>query len=492
MTSPEKLQQYNSTSFSRLPLPSLGLRVSERKLLLLTFDLFLLNASLFLSVYFLTDLLPDRRVPFWALKWFITLSLLYVILASAFDAYNLARAASIPYTLRAVIPAAGLTCLLYFAIPWLTPRVETRLQAFTFVGMAVGATALWRFIYARLFVQPAFQHRALVVGAGQSGRALAQALREQQVHKDPNPFRGAGYRLLGFIDDDPARHEQAILGIPVLGCSQKLLEAVRALNVDEVIISITHAHQIRPELFKALLSCRELGIPVTSMPTVYERLTGRVAIHHASRNLEIAAGYDDNPFRRFYGLFKRASDFTLSLIGLLALILAIPLVALANRLLSPGPLFFRQTRVGCGGKPYTVIKFRSMIPDAEQHCGPVWARRDDERITPFGRWLRRTHLDELPQVINVLRGEMSIVGPRPERPQFVDRLSDTIPFYRARHAVRPGITGWAQIHQDYGDSFERAQEKVEYDLYYVKHANPLLDLHIILRTVSKVLTLRGR
>jgi lipopolysaccharide/colanic/teichoic acid biosynthesis glycosyltransferase len=169
-----------------------------------------------------------------------------------------------------------------------------------------------------------------------------------------------------------------------------------------------------------------------------------------------------------------------------------PAVWLGNRLWSPGPLFFCQKRVGRGGRPFTVIKYRSMVPDAEQECGAVWASEGDNRVTVFGSFLRKSHLDELPQVINVLRGEMSLVGPRPERPEFVGQLSELIPFYRARHCLRPGITGWAQIHQNYGDSIEGAKEKLEYDLYYTKHAGPMLDAIIILRTISKVLGLRGR
>jgi lipopolysaccharide/colanic/teichoic acid biosynthesis glycosyltransferase len=193
-----------------------------------------------------------------------------------------------------------------------------------------------------------------------------------------------------------------------------------------------------------------------------------------------------------YGLVKRIVDIMGALVAAIPFCLMIPVVALVNLIASPGPLFFRQTRVGRGGKLFYVVKFRSMRPNAEFDSGAVWASENDARITRVGRFLRGTHLDEVPQVINVLRGEMSLVGPRPERPEFVATLSKSIPFYRARHAVRPGITGWAQIHQDYGDSYERAREKLEYDLYYLKRQSPILDTEIILRTVTKVLGLKGR
>jgi lipopolysaccharide/colanic/teichoic acid biosynthesis glycosyltransferase len=235
-----------------------------------------------------------------------------------------------------------------------------------------------------------------------------------------------------------------------------------------------------------------MGAPVVSMTTLYERLTGRVAVEHASQNIENATGQSDSAFLRMYGVAKRIVDLVGAFLAGIPFLILIPFVMLANAFLSRGPLFFRQTRVGKGGKLFEVVKFRSMNPDAEDQSGAVWASEDDDRVTALGHWLRRTHLDELPQVINVIKGEMSLVGPRPERPEFVAALSQSIPFYRARHAVRPGITGWAQIHQDYGDSYERAKEKLEYDLYYLKRQSPVLDTEIILRTFTKVLGLKGR
>jgi exopolysaccharide biosynthesis polyprenyl glycosylphosphotransferase len=396
------------------------------------------------------------------------------------------------YSLRATAPAVFLAGIVYLAIPWLTPPVMSRMQAFLFVLLAVGGVSVWRLVYARLFVQPAFLRRALVVGAGNSGRMLAQALQSEQTRGDPNPFRGTGHVLVGFVDDNPTYQEKVVANVPVIGTSRELTRLVFRLGIDEVIVSITHAQQICPQLYEAILDCREMGVPITSMLGVYERLTGRVAVEHAGRNVELAAGRNDGPFQRFYVAYKRLTDLIGGLAGGVVLLFTIPPVWIGNRMWSSGPLFFCQKRVGLGGRPFTVIKFRSMVPHAEQESGAVWAAEGDDRVTGFGRFLRKTHLDELPQVINVLRGNMSLVGPRPDRPEFVGQLSEQIPFYRARHCVRPGITGWAQIHQNYGDSFEGAKEKLEYDLYYTKHASPMLDAIFILRTISKVLGFRGR
>jgi exopolysaccharide biosynthesis polyprenyl glycosylphosphotransferase len=193
----------------------------------------------------------------------------------------------------------------------------------------------------------------------------------------------------------------------------------------------------------------------------------------------------------FYLLTKRITDIVLGLVGLIGLVLLFPIIALAIYLDSPGPIFYRQERSGKGGKTFNVFKFRSMIPNAETQGKAVWATKDDPRVTHVGKFLRRTRLDELPQVINVLFGDMSIVGPRPERPQFIEQLQESIPFYRARLSVKPGLTGWAQVKYRYGSSVEDALMKLQYDLYYIKHQSLLLDALVILRTVKVVLTFKG-
>jgi lipopolysaccharide/colanic/teichoic acid biosynthesis glycosyltransferase len=214
-------------------------------------------------------------------------------------------------------------------------------------------------------------------------------------------------------------------------------------------------------------------------------------VEYAERDLSLIASAPDNPGQRLYQISKRFVDVTLALIGLLAMGVMIPFVALANALTSPGPLFYRQHRITQGGRPFIMIKFRTMVIDAEKSCGVVWATDCDPRVTLIGRWMRRLRLDELPQVINVLQGEMSVVGPRPERPQLVSEISAALPIYRARHSVRPGITGWAQIRYRYGDSVEDARIKLEHDLYYIKHAGLFQDILIILQTLPTMLRGEG-
>jgi lipopolysaccharide/colanic/teichoic acid biosynthesis glycosyltransferase len=263
------------------------------------------------------------------------------------------------------------------------------------------------------------------------------------------------------------------------------------LHAEEIVLAITHRHTMTAAAFDALLECRERGLHITTMAALYERLLGRVPVEHVGRDVAAVLPTDSVPSLRLFYTLKRGIDLLAGIVGGLGLCIVIPFVALANALWGRGPLFFRQKRVGMGGKIFLVCKFRTMVPDAEHDTGPVWSRKDDPRTTSVGRFLRKSRIDELPQIINVLRGEMSLVGPRPERPQFVEQLAAQIPFYRARHAVRPGITGWAQVRYRYGSSVEDSRIKLEYDLYYVKNQDLALDALIMLKTLAVVFSLQG-
>jgi exopolysaccharide biosynthesis polyprenyl glycosylphosphotransferase len=474
--------------------PSLGLQVSERVLLLRVVDILLLNGALLLALVISTEYWPDSGPLFFAWKWPATLIVVWILFSALFDLYDLARAASTTYSLRAAVPAAALTAVTYLAIPWFTPTLANRTYGFAFLVLSVAAIAIWRFVYAQLFTQPSFQRRTIIVGTDQPGQILAQALLKRRFAQvDANPFRGTSHVPLGFVTyDDLAQERSSVAGLPVLGDARHLIRLARELNVEEIVLALPGDMPVDRQLYEAIMDCRELGIDMAKMTTVYERLMVRVPVECAGWDVETAAGIKDTPFMRLYMGLKRLADIVVGLCGLMVLALMIPAIALVNKFTSPGDLFYYQQRVGLGGRPFRIIKFRSMRPDAESAKGATWAQTDDDRVTPVGRWLRKLHLDELPQVINVLRGEMSLVGPRPERPEFVGQLSREVTFYRARHGLRPGITGWAQIHQDYGSSVADARVKLEYDLYYVKRLSLWLDVVIMLRTITKVFGLRGR
>jgi exopolysaccharide biosynthesis polyprenyl glycosylphosphotransferase len=468
-----------------------GVRLTppERRFLLAGCDLLLVNGALVGALVAWGDFPPRLAALTANFKWFLTLSVVWLILAAALDVYDLVRAASTTQSILYAGLAAGLAGLFYLAIPWLTPPLGSRLQAFGFVGLAVVGIVGWRAVYAQLLFQPLFQRRVLVVGRGAASRALARELHAAASAPRANPFRGSGCRVVGYVEDELGPPRGPPLSTPILKPTDNLVHLARCLGADEIIVA-DEGH-LSPLLREAIMDCREVGLAVTPLSLAYERLTARLPIEYAAQDVSIIVGAADSPSARLYWAGKRLMDVVISLIGVSLVGLLSSPIALANALSSPGPLFYRQHRVGRGGRPFVLIKFRTMIPGAEAVVGAQWAASDDGRATPIGRWLRRTRLDELPQFINVLRGEMSVVGPRPERAQFVGQLMHHLPLYRARHAVPPGITGWAQLRYHYGNTIEDARIKLEYDLYYVKYAGFFLDLLIILQTIPSMLQLKG-
>ncbi|HHY55683.1 MAG TPA: sugar transferase [Chloroflexi bacterium] len=468
---------------------TLRLRISERRLLLIALDLTIISFALWLALTTQPALAWRPVMTPLYLRWFVTLVGVWLAVAFIFDLYDLPQAAHPRRAVQSVLGAGLMTVIVYALIPWLTPPLLSRFLIVVFAASALIGLGLWRFTYARLFTQPWTKQRLLIVGAGRAGVELAHNL--SHAGGVPNPYRGSGYELVGFVDDNPALQEQTVAGAPVRGDHTVLTTLVNTLQIDEVVVAITNRHAIRAELLEALVTCAERGCRVTTMSALTERVLGRVPVLYIGHNLEEAFPVQDDVGVRLNAILKRVIDLAVALMGLAVLGGLLPWVALANRIASPGPLFYRQVRVGRGGRCFTIYKLRSMTPDAEAATGAVWAAVGDSRVTPVGRWLRRTRLDELPQVINVLRGEMSIIGPRPERPEFVERLTREIPFYRARHGVRPGLTGWAQVQYEYGRTIEDARIKLEYDLYYVRHASLLLDLQILFRTVAIALQMKG-
>ena len=378
---------------------------------------------------------------------------------------------------RASVQLVILWAIAYFLLP---PWTLVRHVLVVFALGAAVAMPIWRRLMSGVLSASAFRRRVLIVGAGHAGRALLEAIRSEA----PGDFDVAG-----FVDDDPELVGASVDGVPVVSDRHGLVEAAERLGVGEIALAVTHG--VHAELFQALMDAREQGLAVTPMPVLFESITGRVAVEHIGDHWAVALPLDPPEASGLYPLVRRALDLAFAILGGLLLGLLLPLLALLIRLDSPGPVFYGQTRVGRGGRPFRLFKLRTMRNDAEAG-GPEWAAAGDPRVTAVGRWLRRTRLDELPQVLNILRGEMSVIGPRPERPEFVERLASEIPFYRARHAVRPGLTGWAAVNQDYAASTADALVKLQYDLYYIKNESPLLDANIVLRTLAIVLGLRGR
>jgi exopolysaccharide biosynthesis polyprenyl glycosylphosphotransferase len=488
----------------------LSLRFSERKLLLAAVDTVLINCALLITILTRDDLFSPSHDFSYRYSWSISLIITWFLFAFLFECYAFANSANIRRAVVRIGSAAVMTSAVYLMIPYVTPSLPTsRLEVLTFPVILLVSLAAWRIIYAKVLVAPHFQQQALIVGTGPVGRTLAHMIYTMGAG-DGKSSESVGYHILGFVSADSATQADAIENLPFLGSYQDLVRLVRRLHPDELIIAdellvgmiASEAPSDQPrrrrfdqagsELFGAILECSEMGISITTAAMLYERLTGRVPVEYIGRALRAALPFDQSATQRLYMMLRRLFDIGVSLIGCLFLAMLIPLVWLTNRFTSPGPLFYFQERVGRGGQQFAVIKFRSMIVDAEKYVGTVWAAENDPRITPVGRLLRKVRLDEFPQFWNILKGEMSLIGPRPERPYFVSQLTQQFPVYRARHAVKPGLTGWAQVKYRYGASLEDSVMKLQYDLYYIKRQGIALDCEILLKTISVVLGLKGR
>lgn len=373
---------------------------------------------------------------------------------------------------------AGLVALLiiYYVFPPLT--VGRGVLAFYFVLSFVGILSI-RALYRWLGEEDTLAENLIILGTGSTAQRVAREILQR---------RPWSVRVLGFLAEDPADVGRRIVNPTVIGTVDELPLLARRLRIGLIVVALDDRRGKLP--VNDLLRCRIDGVRVEEGAAVLERLTGQIPIKNLRPSwLIFSRGFDES---RLLRRLKIAGEFVVALLMLVVAAPVMLLVALAIRMTSPGVPIYRQERVGERGRSFQLLKFRTMRIDAEAATGPVWASAaNDPRITRLGRFLRKTRLDELPQLVNVVRGEMSFVGPRPERPHFVNALRQVIPFYDERHTVRPGITGWAQIGCGYGASIEDAELKLQFDLYYIKHMSFAFDLSILLDTLKVVVVGRG-
>jgi sugar transferase (PEP-CTERM system associated) len=364
-----------------------------------------------------------------------------------------------------------------FHFPGLRDVASDTYKLIVLVLLGFAVVWAWRAGFHWFFYKWNFGERVLILGSGTSARETARLIREHPM---------SGFEVRGLVGD-PADGPGAADDPPVLGEPQRLAELAAAERVARVVVALEERRGTLP--VQSLLACRLAGITVEETEAMYERITGKIAITSLRPSyLIFQRGFVKHPVT---AATKRVIDIVASLVGLLASFPICVLTALLIKLDSRGPVFFKQERVGQDGEIFNVLKFRTMRVDAERESGPVWAQQNDPRVTRIGRILRLTRIDEIPQMVNVLIGNMSFVGPRPERPKFVDELSHQNPYYVLRHTVKPGLTGWAQVMHHYGASYEDALEKLRFDLYYIKNMSPFFDLNIILRTGGVVLFGKG-
>jgi exopolysaccharide biosynthesis polyprenyl glycosylphosphotransferase len=454
--------------------------VSERKILLRLLDLVAIFAGLYtLSIYFdfeYLDINADNSVALILLGVYIS------IFGTIFEIYDLQKASRIDTTFRNIVITASIVVLFYLLTPVLSPYLpEERIQIVYFYITIIFSILLWRVLYINLIESPRFYKRVLLVAEVSNIDGLVKSL----ATADSN------YKIVGFINSEASTSESVkFKGLKEFD-HKDFLEIIEKERISEVLVASFNTEAILAEVYHDLMLLLEGGFKIRDYSQVYEELLFRVPIQFVGKDFYKYFPFSRSNENKLYIFFQRGFEIISSIVGLIFGALLIPFVLIGNLIGNKGPLFYSQERVGKNSKLFKILKLRTMIVNAEKD-GVTWAKKNDIRITAFGKFLRRSRLDEIPQFYNVLKGDMGIIGPRPERPFFVHELSRIIPFYETRHIIKPGLTGWAQVKTRYGSSIDDSLTKLQYDLFYIKHRSIFLDFNIFIKTMSTILFYRGQ
>lgn len=454
--------------------------VSKRLIMLIFGDLLIVNGSIFLSAILRLGLNAGwgyiQSNP-WS---FILTGWIYIITFFSMELYDIRKdfkSIGNVMTITLASTSAFVITTLLFYMNW---SLRIGRGVFILNGILIILFIIgWRILYSYLLEQPIFKRNVLIVGAGWAGKTILQEI---------NVAKKSGMKAVGFIDDDPSKKGNLIEGYPILGDRYSINNVIRQNDVDLIIAAITH--EKHADLIKALINCSWKGIDIIDMPAIYEQLTGKIPFKHINNMwmLHIAIGKP----KLYSRLIKPVLEAGIALILFVLLIPVMVILAIVIKCDSRGRIFYTQERVGKDGRKFTIMKFRTMVENAESLTGAVYAADNDHRITKIGRFLRKWRLDEIPQLLNVVKGDMSLVGPRPEREVFIREFEEKIPFYTQRLLVRPGLTGWAQVKFPYASSIEQTEEKLQYDLYYIKNMSFILDFVVFLKTIRVVLFGKGK
>lgn len=457
---------------------SINFEISERKILLRLLDIvFVLGGLHIIGSYFNFEYFTLSKESWY---WAFVLAVYITLIGTVFELYDLQASSRLDTTFKNVVLTSSVTVLFYLLTPILTPFLPVkRIEIIYFYLTILVSIFLWRMIYVSLFNSPRFYKKVLLIGEASHITSMVKSLNEI----DPN------YDIIGFINSEDRNDFQ--LGSLKEFNTKELLDVVKSYKISEIVVASYNAEAITPELYSKLINLLERGHVIREYTQVYESLVHRIPVQFVGKDFYKYFPFSRSNQNRLYLFFSRTLDILISFIGLIFMVLVSPFIILGNLIANKGPLIYKQERVGKNGKLFNIIKFRTMIADAENK-GVQWAKQNDVRVTKFGRLLRNTRLDELPQFINVLRGEMALIGPRPERPYFVKELSQMIPFYETRHIIKPGLTGWAQVKMRYGASVDDSLTKLQYDLFYIKRRSFFLDVNVIVKTISTILYYRGQ
>ena len=454
--------------------------ISKRLILLIFGDLLIVNGSIFLSAILRLGVSAGwgyiQSNP-WS---FILTGLIYIMVFFSTELYDIRKDFKSIGNVMAITLASTSAFVITTLLFYMNWSLRIGRGVFILNGILITLFIIgWRILYSYLLEQPIFKRNVLIVGAGWAGKTILQEI---------NRLQKSGLRTVGFIDDDPQKKGKLIDGVPVLGDRYTIDKVIRKKGVDLIVAAITH--EKHADLIKALINCSWKGIDIVDMPAIYEQLTGKIPFKHINNMwmLHIAIGKP----KLYSRLIKPILEAIIASILFILLIPVMVVLAIVIKCDSRGRIFYTQERIGKDGRKFTIMKFRTMVENAESVTGAVYAADNDPRITKIGRFLRKWRLDEIPQLVNVIKGDMGLIGPRPEREVFIKEFEEKIPFYTQRLLVRPGLTGWAQVKFPYASSIEQTEEKLQYDLYYIKNMSFILDFVVFLKTIRVVLFGKGK
>jgi exopolysaccharide biosynthesis polyprenyl glycosylphosphotransferase len=454
--------------------------ISERKVLLRFFDVVFVLFGMYCLSFF-----SDFNYFHFSITnyyWIIVLAIYINAFGAIFEMYNLQIASNHFQVLRSTILTTTSTVIFYLLTPFFSPELpKSRLQILLFYVFFFMALYLWRMIYVHFLASNRFIQKVVLVCDRDQVEELVFGLEQVDPH----------YRIIGYINLDTNSNSeveyQKIKHVEI----NDFKVFVKKNDVSEIVVASQKTDGITADLYKQLLSLLESGKSIREYTQVYESKTQRIPVQYISRDFYRFFPFSRSNQNKLYLIFIRLFEIVLSLLGLSFTLFILPAILIGNVFWNRGKLFYTQKRVGKDGVVFKIIKFRTMVKNAEKG-GAVFAKSNDTRVTKFGKFLRKTRIDEFPQFINVLKGDMAIIGPRPERPVFVKEIARMMPFYETRHVIKPGLTGWAQVNYSYGEGFEDSLIKLQYDLYYIKHRSVYLDLSIAFKTISTILFYRGQ
>lgn len=454
--------------------------ISERKILLRVFDvIFVLSLLHLIGTFFDFHYFKISSGSFY---WTIVLSFYLLFFGSVFEMYNLQIASNQYAVVRSIVLSSSVTVLTYLLTPFYSPPLpENRLQILLFYIAVVVALLLWRLFYVKFLASTRFVKKAIIVCADEELEELVSGLQKNDPH----------FKIEGFVNLNDLENTTAVKSRIAAVTVDQLVTFIEAQKISEIVIAAQKTEGITVELYNQLLLLLENGFPVREYTQVYESITQRIPVQFVARDFYKFFPFSRSNQNQLYLIYVRLVEMVTALLGLTIGLFILPFILVGNLFANRGPLLYTQERVGKNGTPFKIYKLRSMIINAESD-GAVFATVNDTRITAFGKFLRKSRLDEVPQFINVLKGEMAIIGPRPERPVFVNQIAEIMPFYQTRHVIKPGLTGWAQVNYSYGETLQDSLIKLQYDLYYIKHRSVFLDLSIVVKTISTVLFYRGQ